>query len=90
MDEYGILGTDYETVETLFEITGLKNRQSLNYREKKLKERGNEVKKIYDSSRKTVYLRIEADKLINYESDPYQYPKNRKETPGARKRNKAS
>ncbi len=78
------LGVDFENVHTLLEKTGLKTLQALYYRISKLKERGVVIKPKYDDSRKTCYLREDADKIIDYKEAPRKYPKNRKETPGTR------
>lgn len=64
--ENKILGKDYENQTTMMKLTGLKTRQAIWYRIKKLKDAGISVNTWYDSGRSPCWDREDADKIINY------------------------
>lgn len=75
-----ILGTDYETRESIISKCDFNSVQALNHRRRKLTERG-EMIKSFRKDGKVCYLKKDADLLINYQEGPRNYPKNRKEPP---------
>jgi hypothetical protein len=64
MDKELILGTDYETIDSIIKKTSLKTRQAINYRIQVLKKRGVVIESLYNN-RGVYWLRKDADKIMN-------------------------